>query len=102
MIELSRIFKIITTVKSSPLLKSRAFSVIDIIHNNLRNEVLTDGYNFEDPESIMTNSELLRRITIKDYSRLYTSTIAFQNLKLMFPQDVTDIFDVEQKVMIRK
>ncbi len=97
MIELSRIFKVISTVKSSPLLKSQAFSVIDIIHSNLRSEVLTDGYNFEDPESIMTNSELLRRITIKDYSRLYTSTIAFQNLKLMFPQDVTDVFDVEQK-----
>jgi hypothetical protein len=45
----------------------------------------------------MTNSEILRKIILKDYSRLYTSAISYENLKLMFPKDVSDIFDVEKK-----
>jgi hypothetical protein len=79
MINLSRIFKIISTTKQSPLLKSQAFSVIEIINANLRHEIF-DSYGLENPESNMTNSEILRRLIIKDYSRLYTSTISLQNL----------------------
>ncbi len=101
MIELSRIFKIISSAKQTQLLKSQAFSIIDIINSNLRNDVFDTGYHFENPESV-SNSELLKRITVKDYSRLYTSSIAFQNLKLMFPQDISDIFDAEQKTTNEK
>lgn len=97
MIEMSRIFKILSTSKQSPTLKSQAFSVIEIINNNLRNEIFETSYGLENPESNMTNSEILRRLTIKDYSRLYTATIAVQNLKLMFPQNIDDIFDIEKK-----
>jgi hypothetical protein len=97
MIEMSIIFKIISTAKQSPLLKSHAFSVVDIINNNLRHEIFDTSYGLENTESNMTNSETLRRLTIKDYSRLYTSTIAIQNLKLMFPQNIDDIFDMEKK-----
>jgi hypothetical protein len=97
MIELSRIFKTISTVKQSPVLKSQAFSVMDIINANLRDEIFNTSYGLENPESTMTNSEILRRLTIKDYSRLYTSTVALQNLKLMFPQNIDDIFDMEKK-----
>ena len=95
-IELSRIFKMIANVKPTQLLKSQAFSIVDVIQSNIRNDVFDTGYQLENPESI-TNSELLKRMTLKDYSRLYTSSIAFQNLKLMYPQDITDIFDAEQK-----
>jgi len=95
-IELSRVFKIIANVKPTQLVKSQAFSMVDIINANMRNDVFDTGYQLENPESV-TNSELLKRLTVKDYSRLYTSSIAYQNLKLMFPQDITELFDAEQK-----
>jgi hypothetical protein len=96
MIDLSRIFKIISTIKTIPLLKSQAFSVVEIINNNARHDIFDIGYGIENTDDL-TNSEMLRRLTLKDYSRLYTSRIGYDNLKLMFPHDVTDIFDVEKK-----
>lgn len=95
-IELSRIFKIISTVKKNPLLKSQALSVVEIISSDARYDIFDDGYGIETPE-IFTNSELLRKLTIKDYRKLYTSRIGYENLQLMFPHDVDDIFDMEKK-----
>lgn len=96
MIELSRIFKIISTIKTTPLLKSQAFSVVDIISQNARYDVFDTNYGIENTDEL-TNSEMIRRLTIKDYARLYTSRIGYDNLKLMFPHDVSDIFDIEKK-----
>ena len=96
MIELSRIFKILSTAKSAQPLKSQALSVVEIIGNNARYDIFEQSYNLETLDSY-TNSEILRRLTIKDYSRLYTSRVAVENLKLMFPHDVTEIFDMEKK-----
>jgi len=96
MIELSRIFKIISTIKTIPLLKSQAFSVVEMISLNARHDIFDIGYGIENTDEL-TNSEMLRRLTIKDYAKLYTSRIGYDNLKLMFPHDVTDIFDVEKK-----
>jgi hypothetical protein len=97
MIEYSRIFKILGTIKQNPIFPAKAFTIIEIIDRNLRTEVLDTGYGFDEPEKTFTNSEILRKIILKDYSRLYTSTLALQNLKLMFPKDVSEIFDVEKK-----
>jgi hypothetical protein len=97
MIEYSRVFKILATIRQNPIFPAKAFTIIDIIDRNLRSEVFETGYGFEQPERTFTNSEILRKIVLKDYSRLYTSTLALQNLKLMFPKDVSEIFDVEKK-----
>jgi hypothetical protein len=97
MIEYSRIFKILSTVRQSQIYPVKAFTIIEIIDRNLRADVLDTGYGFDDPEKTFTNSEILRKIILKDYSRLYTSTLALQNLKLMIPKDVSEIFDIEKK-----
>jgi hypothetical protein len=97
MIEFSRIFKLLSTIRSAPIMPSKAFSVIEIMDAGLRDEVLNTSYGIENRDQHLTNSEILRRITTKDYSRLYTSTLALQNLKLMYPKDISDIFDVEKK-----
>jgi hypothetical protein len=96
MIELSRIFKIISTIKTIPLLKSQAFSIVEAISSNASYDIFDTGYGIENTDEL-TNSEILRRLTIKDYAKLYTSRIGYDNLKLMFPHDVIDIFDVEKK-----
>jgi hypothetical protein len=97
MIEYSRIFKILATIRQNQIYPAKAFTIIEIIDTNLRTEVFDTGYGFNYHENTFTNSEILRKITLKDYSRLYTSTLALQSLKLMFPTDVSEIFNAEKK-----
>ena len=97
MIELSRIFKMLASVKQSPPVKTKAFSILTIINSRMADEIFDTGYQLENPEENMTNSEILRRLVLKDYSRLYTTSIAYENIKLMFPKDVSDIFEVEKQ-----
>lgn len=97
MIELSRIFKLLSNIKRNPVIKTKAFSLLYIINSKLSDEIFEIGYQLENPEENMTNSEILRKITLKDYSRLYTSAISQENLKLMFPKDVSEIFETEKK-----
>ena len=97
MIEFSRIFKLLVSIKESKPINSKAFSIIELINRNLRDEVFEIGYQLVSPEETFTNSEILRKLTLKDYSKLYTTTIANQNVNLMFPNDVSDIFEAEIK-----
>jgi len=93
----SRVFKILSLIKQNPVVLSKAFTVISIINSNFQNEIFEDGYQLVKPEETFSNSEILRRLMLKDYSRLYTTAIAFENLKLMFPKDVSEIFDIEKE-----
>ena len=108
-INMSRIFKLLSNIKSSDLLTSKAYTVIDIINRNLRDEVFETSYqiNYADilngkNGNLFTNSEILRKIILKDYSKLYTTALAYENIPLMFPKDVTEIFNVEKDVMSEK
>jgi hypothetical protein len=80
---------------------SSAYSIINIIldTNNIQSDVFS-GYeiNLEDIKKykLYTNSELLRKITIKDANKLYTSAISLQNIPLMFPSDFTSLLDNEK------
>jgi len=101
-IEKSRIFMLLTRIKSKPLIVSSAFSIINILSttNNLNYEVFNDGYDIDTKkvidENLFTNSEILRKLLIKDYSKLYTSAISFQNISLMFPNDISSIIADEK------
>jgi hypothetical protein len=80
---------------------SSAYSIINIIlaANNIQSDVLS-GYeiNLDDIKKykLYTNSELLRKITMKDANKLYTSAISLQNIPLMFPSDFTSLLDNEK------
>jgi hypothetical protein len=102
-IEKGRLFVSIIRIASNPLVKSRAYSVIDILttNNNLRAEVFNEGYDISMENNDFSNSELLRKIIIKDYSKLYTTALSIQNLPLMFPNDIASIFK-EEKTNIDK
>jgi len=97
MIEFSRIFKMISNIKQHSLTQSKAFSILMILSKGYHDEVLETGYQLTIPIENTSNSEILRKLILKDYSRLYTSALSHQNLKLMYPADVNDIFDDEKK-----
>ena len=76
MIEYSRIFRLLTTIKQTPIMPQKAYTIIDIIDRNLRDEVFNSGYGLYQPEYTFTNSEILRKLVLKDYSKLYSTAIS--------------------------
>jgi len=103
-IDKSRLFMILSKVKSNPIINSNAYSIINILtkDNNINNEVF-NGYDINVNDvihnNIFTNSEILRKLTIKDNGRLYTTALSFQNIPLMFPNDISSIFTNEKIVL---
>lgn len=95
-IEFSKIFKIMSSIRQLPVTKSKAFSILTLISPKLNYTILNTGYHLEKPEGYMTNSEILRKILFKDQSKLFSTAIAYDNLNLMFSENVSDIFDVEK------
>ena len=67
MVEFSRIFKMLGSIRQSPIVKTKAFSIISIINSKLQDEVFDTGYQLQNPEETFTNSEILRKIILKDY-----------------------------------
>ena len=51
----------------------------------------------ENPEETFSNSEILRKLLLKDCSKLYTSGLAYENVNLQFSKDMIDLFSEEKK-----
>lgn len=62
-------------------------------NNTLQREVF-EKYGIDDVNSIKENgSEFLRRITLADYGNLYNTAVALTNIELMFPTNLSVIFN---------
>ena len=98
-IERSRIFMSLNKSKSEHSIFENAYSIINIISNKdlLRENVIDDGYNIQYSDENITNSEILRKIILKDYSKLYTTALSLQNAPLMFPSEFSSLFEEERK-----
>ena len=108
-VERSRLFNTLKKFKSQPIIFTNAYSIISILQQpnnkaegnmvqNISEEVFT-SYDInvdKKMESMFTNSELLRKITIKDANKLYTSAMSLQSIPLMFPSEFTNLFDNEK------
>ena len=105
-VERSRLFNTLKKFKNQPLIFTNAYSIISILqqpnnkveNSNVPEEVFT-SYDInvdKKMENIFTNSELLRKITIKDASKLYTAAMSLQSIPLMFPSEFTNLFDDEK------
>lgn len=105
-IERSRLLPMLKKAKSAPLIFASAYSIISIIsaNNNIQEEVF-QGYDIDidkKSEHIFTNSELLRKITVKDANKLYTSAMSLQSIPLMFPSEFTSLFNEEKNELESK
>ena len=94
-IERSRLFKMIHNLRSNQALSSSAFSIIENLNKQMRNNVINEGYDIIDPK-FFTNSEILRKLTIRDYTKLYTTALSIQNFPLMFPSEFSSLFNEEK------
>jgi hypothetical protein len=102
-IERTRAFSQLTNTGKIELIFKNAYSIISIIEskNNLRDEVfesydITIGNDLRYKFSDFTNSEILRKMIIRDYNRLYTSSISLESAPLMFPIEFASILDKEK------
>ena len=109
-IERSRLFQSLTRFTKSNIILTNAFSIISIIgtKENLRSdifdayEIIIDGKDLRFTYSDHTNSEILKKIILKDCSRLYTSAISLESIPLMFPSEYSALFEKEKDQINKK
>jgi len=114
-VERSRLFNMLKKYKSQPIIFTNAYSIISMIDSNKvqtseqKNQNISEdvfnGYDInidKKTENIFTNSELLRKITMKDSNKLYTSAMSLQSIPLMFPSEFTNLFDNEKNELKRE
>ena len=109
-IEHSRLFQSLSKYNKSNLIFSNAYSIISLIgqKDGLRDQIFSDYEIPIDSDSLRfrysdyTNSELLRKIMLKDYSRLYTSAISLESVSLMLPSEYSALFEREKEMINSK
>ena len=81
-----------------------AFPVVNIVSdkNNKRRE-LFDDYDIDIDNNLKddsySNNEILRKITVKDSSKLYSATLILQNMHLRYPDQFTSLFEDEKSLI---
>ena len=102
-IERSRIFNILKNMKPFQDYNPSTKAIYSIFKNNisLKNNVF-ESYDYNpsnnDNSSLpLTNSELIKKIIVKDFGNLYNSSVSLQNTSLMFSNNLDDILNVESK-----
>ena len=103
-IEKSKLFYGLKTFKLSEKLNPlEAFPVVNIVtdKNNVRRELFDDDYDIDIDTTSKTfsNSEILKKIILKDCSQLYTTTLTKQNINLRYPDQFTELLDDEKKIL---
>ena len=101
--EKQRLFSRLTKVSSSKEVAFNAYSVINILtkENNFQENIL-EKYDFHDIKGRFSNSELLRKIILKDAGNLYFDALSIENIPLKFSSDLDAIFDNEKNNLNNK
>jgi len=101
-IERARLFNILKRNKSQQLIFTNAYSILSLLDNQLYTETC-DAYNIiVNNNLIFTNSELLKKINMKDNTKLYTSAISLKNAPLMMPMEFSELFESEKEKIEKK
>jgi hypothetical protein len=104
-IERSKLFYSLKNMNmSAKLMPFAAFPVVNIVSdkNNKRRE-LFDDYDIDIDNNLKddsySNNEILRKITVKDSSKLYSATLILQNMHLRYPDQFTSLFEDEKSLI---
>ncbi len=98
LVEYSRVFRQLTNIKSPEMVKSKAYALVETLKQQMHHDVFKVGYGMDMQRIIAerkANVELLKRLLVKDASRLYTSALAMQNIQLSMSQ-VARLLEVEK------
>lgn len=99
-VEYSRSFALLKNIKSPNQYKNPLFQILD---NGLNKDVVFEEYGFtEDNLNLMSGSEFIKKITIDDYGNLFNKAIVNSNLSLMYPDNLSAIFDSDKDTFKKK
>ena len=96
-VENSRKMSLLKNIQPSLKIKSTLFDMLN--QNNDVKNIVFDKYDYSDSNETtisLTNSELLKKITVIDFGNLYNTAVAFENLQLMFPNELNAIFELDK------
>jgi len=99
-VDRSRNFSFIKNIRKMKVLNPAANAIYNIFagkDNELSARVF-DSYDYHGNTETyyLTNSELLEKITLKDSGRLYNSAVSLMSIPLMFPDNLSSIFESEK------
>jgi len=97
-IERSSFFMVLKNTKySDKPIPFLAYPIINILEtkNGLREKVF-NTYDIEYENNLFYNSEILRKLIIKDESQLYFAGLSLQNIPLTYPEQFTSLFEVQR------
>ena len=100
--EKSRLFLLLSKVRSEEIIYSSAFSIINLLDKNEKKDEILEEYNIQIKQKEFTNSEILRKLIVKDLLKLYSTSISFQNIPLMFPNEFSSLFEKETNSINKK
>ena len=92
---------------NAKLMPFSAYPVVNIVSDkNGKRRELFDDYDIDIDqnnlkENAYSNNEILRKIILKDYSKLYCTTIVLQNMQLRYPDQFTTLFE-DEKTQLEK
>jgi hypothetical protein len=99
-IDRSRSFASIKNVNKNVAFKPSASAIYNIFptKDSAISAQVFDNYDYHGNSGTykLTNSELLEKIIIKDSGRLYNSAISITSIPLMFPDNLSAIFDADK------
>ena len=89
--------------KNMPFQNKGKPTLFEILNqNNDVKNIVFDKYEHQDNTDItiaLSNSELLKKITLSDFGNLYNTAVGFENLPLMFPNELNAIFDLNKNTL---
>jgi len=95
--ERKNIFRLLMSRRSNlSTISNNAYSVMSLLDKKLREEIFEKDYQITNPDFIFSNSEILRKLYLRDYTKLYTTAISVQNFPLMFPTEFSNLFEEEK------
>uniref|UniRef100_A0A6C0KP82 Uncharacterized protein n=1 Tax=viral metagenome TaxID=1070528 RepID=A0A6C0KP82_9ZZZZ len=94
--------------RNNEYFSNELFTLLDNNSDYLNQEkkLVFEDYGFDDPNKInISGSEFLKKITVSDFGNLYNTAVALSNIQLMYPAELSSIFETDKdklKIIIEK
>jgi hypothetical protein len=100
-VEKSKLFGVLKNATYKQSSNESSTLIVNLLERlSMRKDVL-DSYDEKILNENMTNSELLRRMTAKDFGKLYNVAVSLENIVLMLPNNVNKFLEDEAELASR-
>jgi hypothetical protein len=97
-VEKSKVFNLLKNVTYKQSSEPSAKIIKELLGNISRKKEVFDAYNDKIIEVEMTNSELLLRLSLRDFGNLYNIAVSLENIILMLPENINKFLEDESEI----